>query len=99
CDVELAHGATAPSRNDRRSSGTTSSGSKNSLVPSPSQVGQAPYGLLNENRRGSISGMVKPETGQANLAEKMICSSRSAFSAMAMPSASLSAVSNESARR
>ena len=41
-------------------------------VPSPSQVGQAPNGLLNENSRGSISGMVKPETGQANFAEKMM---------------------------
>jgi hypothetical protein len=29
---------------------------------------------LNENRRGSISSMVKPDTGQANFAEKMILS-------------------------
>ena len=41
------------------------------VTPSPSQAGQAPNGLLNEKRRGSISGMVKPETGQANLAEKV----------------------------
>ena len=33
--------------------------------PSPSQSGQAPKGALNENSRGSISGMVKPLTGQA----------------------------------
>ena len=33
---------------------------------------QAPEGELNENSRGSISGMVKPETGQANFSEKMI---------------------------
>jgi hypothetical protein len=26
---------------------------------------------LKENRRGSISSMVKPETGQANFSEKM----------------------------
>jgi hypothetical protein len=38
-------------------------------VPRPSQVGQAPCGLLNENSRGSISEMVKPETGQANFSE------------------------------
>jgi hypothetical protein len=44
----------------------TSSGSIFSSKPRPSQVGQAPNGLLNENSRGSISGMVKPETGQAN---------------------------------
>jgi hypothetical protein len=44
-------------------------GSMAQLVPSPSQVGQAPKGLLNENSRGSISSMVKPETGQANFSE------------------------------
>ena len=38
-------------------------------LPSPSQVGQAPNGLLKENSRGSISGMVKPDTGQANFSE------------------------------
>ena len=38
----------------------------------PPQVGQAPNGLLNENSRGSISAMVKPETGQAKLDEKVM---------------------------
>src|SRR3954471_20488661 len=52
--------------------GTTSSGSNSSFSPSPSQAGQAPWGALNENRRGSISAMVKPETGQANFSEKTI---------------------------
>jgi hypothetical protein len=69
------------------------------LVPSPSQDGQAPNGLLNENSRGSISGIVKPETGQANFAEKIVCSPLSASSVSAMPSARPSAVSNESASR
>jgi hypothetical protein len=50
------------------------------LVPSPSQEGQAPNGLLNENSRGSISGIVKPDTGQANFAEKIVSSPVSAFS-------------------
>ncbi len=40
------------------------------LVPSPSHSGQAPKGLLKEKSRGSISEMVKPETGQANFSEK-----------------------------
>ena len=40
-------------------------------TPSPPQAGQAPNGLLNENSRGSISGMVKPDTGQANFSEKI----------------------------
>jgi hypothetical protein len=73
-------------------------------VPSPSQTGQAPNGLLNENSRGSISGMVKPETGQANFSEKISRGAPSsvdlsANSAKAMPSASFSAVSKLSARR
>ena len=77
-------------------------------MPSPSQAGQAPKGLLKENSRGSISSMVKPETGQANFSEKMMrswvsadlwpvpggdSSGWSANSATAMPSASFSAVS------
>ena len=85
-------------------------------MPSPSQDGQAPKGLLKENSRGSISGMVKPETGQANFSENtmrscvsfLFCSTApasagsfglSANSAMAMPSASCSAVSRLSASR
>jgi hypothetical protein len=68
-------------------------------VPRPSQDGQAPKGLLKENRRGSISSMVKPETGQAKRAEKVWRSPLSAFSVKARPSASSSAVSKLSARR
>jgi hypothetical protein len=74
--------------------------------------------LLNENSLGSISSMVKPDTGQAKRSEKVSrscvsffdllalsaevsarASGRSANSAMASPSASLSAVSSESASR
>jgi hypothetical protein len=67
------------------------------LTPRPSQTGQAPNGLLNENSRGSISLIVKPETGQANFSEKVIRrgswpSSAVAHSATAMPSARPSAV-------
>ena len=50
--------------------GTTRSGSNSSFSPSPSQAGQAPCGALKLNSRGSISAMVKPETGQANFSEK-----------------------------
>ena len=80
-------------------SGTTRSASKASFAPRPSQTGQAPNGLLNENRRGSISLMVKPETGQANFSENssrrgsVSPSSSVAHSATAMPSARRSAVS------
>jgi len=54
---------------------------------------------LKENSRGSISSMVKPETGQANLEEKVIRSPVSAFSAKHNPSARPSAISTESANR
>src|SRR4051794_8865282 len=56
----------------RNSLGTTSSGSNSSFSPSPSQAGQAPCGALKLNSLGSISAMVKPETGQANFSEKVI---------------------------
>ena len=41
--------------------------------------GHAPAGALNENSRGSISSMVKPETGQAKRDEKMMRSCVSFF--------------------
>ena len=104
-EADLPHGAIAPSLKDLSVSGTTSAGSIFSCSPSPSHAGHAPNGLLNENSRGSISGMVKPETGQANLAEKVsrLGSSPSftlsANSATAIPSARPSAVSKLSASR
>ena len=54
--LRRSHGSIAPSRSDSSSSGTIRSGSKNILAPMPSQAGQAPAGLLNENSRGVISG-------------------------------------------
>ena len=61
----------------------SSSGSIARWLPSPSQAGQAPNGLLKENSRGSISGMVKPETGQANFSEKRMRSCVSFFDLLA----------------
>ena len=51
------------------------------MAPRPSQAGQAPCGELKEKRRGSISSMVKPLTGQAKREEKTVRSPLSAFSA------------------
>jgi hypothetical protein len=67
--VERAHGAIA------RATGASLSGMTRSVsifcsTPRPPHAGQAPNGLLNENSLGSISGIVKPETGQANFSEK-----------------------------
>src|SRR5438270_13284888 len=98
-------------------SGTTRSASIRCSTPKPPQAGQAPNGLLNENSRGSISGRLNPDTGQANLSEKtMRCplpaarrpaderdgadgGGASASAAIAIPSASLRAVSKDPARR
>ena len=88
------------------SSGTTRAASMRISWPMPPQVGQAPNGLLNENSRGSISAIVKPETGQANFDEKVmrfglavLAASRRPIRSRAMPSARSSAVSRESDRR
>src|SRR3982751_3935802 len=52
-------------------SGMTRSASICCSTPRPPQAGHAPNGLLNENSRGSISGIVKPDTGQAKRSEKI----------------------------
>src|SRR5271156_550205 len=67
----------APLRSVRSLSEMTRSASMCCSTPRPPHFGQAPNGLLNENSRGSISGMVKPDTGQANFSEN---TSRSAVS-------------------
>ena len=67
--LTLRQGAIAPWRSASFGLGTTSVSSTLSSEPRPPQTGQAPNGLLNENSLGSISAMVKPETGQANLDE------------------------------
>ena len=51
----------APSFSDSDGSGTISSGSISICEPSPVQRGQAPCGELNENIRGSSSGIEVPQ--------------------------------------
>src|SRR5574344_1201605 len=70
----LDHGAIAPLRIDRFSSGITKSGDIFNLNPSPSHSEQAPNGELNENKLGSILGTENPETGHAKSCEKRISS-------------------------
>ena len=55
-------------------------------VPSPLHSGQAPYGLLNENSRGSTSGYENPSCGHDNVAD--IKNSRSAFASSVIVSKS-----------
>ena len=68
--VVLAHGSIAPSA-ILFSLGITKFGSTFNLIPIPSHSSQAPNGLLNENNLGSISSIVKPLSGHANLVEKI----------------------------
>src|SRR5215831_15631544 len=67
-----AHGASAPSFNDRAGFGTSRSGSISSREPIPPHSGQAPYGLLNENMRGDTSGNEMPHSAHASFSEKVM---------------------------
>src|SRR5204863_2358666 len=96
------HGATAPSSIVRSGSGTASSGSASRWVPSPSHVGHAPYGELNEKFRGASSSNDSPQNVHASDWEKLTISSEPSCCTTAIeatPSASCSAVSMESATR
>src|SRR5512135_33624 len=57
--------AIAPSLIESVGSGTSRSGSTRGTAPRPEQPGHAPYGELNEKRRGVISGSDVPQSGQA----------------------------------
>src|SRR5919106_5218933 len=94
-------GPMAPSLTERSTSGTTSSGSTSSLVPSPSQVVQAPYGELNEKLRGANSSKYRPSYVQASFSENVTSSSLPSVctASAASPSESSRAVSTESATR
>jgi len=58
-------GARAPASSERSGSAISLSGSTPIRLPSPEQAGQAPYGLLNEKRRGVISASPVPQRAQA----------------------------------
>src|SRR5690625_7920629 len=81
--------------NDKFLSGTTKSKSTSNFVPNPSQVGQAPNGLLNENNLGSISSIEKPQIGHAWCSLNNN-SSEPITSTIAFPSPSFNAASKES---
>src|SRR2546427_8051320 len=69
-----AQGAMAPSSMERSSFGTISSGSTSSRVPSPSQVGQAPYGELNEKFLGASSSKEIPAYMHGSVSLKLTTS-------------------------
>ena len=57
----MDQGRIAPSLSVSDGSGTISSGSISICEPSPVQRGQAPWGELKENIRGSSSGIEVPQ--------------------------------------
>ena len=61
-------GAIAPAASDNESSGTMRCGSKSHVAPRPWHALHAPCGELNENARGVTSGMLTPQSGQAQSA-------------------------------
>ncbi len=71
---------------------------KKPMVPRPLQLGHAPYGELNEKRRGSTSGNDVPSFGQINFDERVF-SVLSGDSISMRPSDSWSACSIASAKR
>src|ERR1019366_1909404 len=56
--LRRSQGSIAPSRRQRSASTITRSGSKYMVAPMPSQVGQAPAGLLNETKLGQAHATV-----------------------------------------
>src|SRR5687768_186002 len=97
-DDVLAHGPIAPSDTDSSGSATISSGSTSRRVPSPAQVGHAPYGVLNENIRGAGSSKESPQLMHAKSWEKA-CGLPPSGSTIATPPARPIAVSSESLSR
>jgi len=71
---------------DKLLSGIIKSGSTSILKPKPWQVGQAPNGELKEKSLGSISGSEIPQTGHANLEEKIFSSFESTKTIFTSPS-------------
>ena len=91
----------APSASERDSSVIIRDLSKNCFWPRPSQVAQAPAGLLKENSLGSSSAILWPHFEQANSDENTnsLSSAPSILVTIAIPSAIWTAVSKLSARR
>src|SRR5690554_16684 len=99
--LRLSQPRIAPSPMVRDSFCTTKLGSKYCLIPNPSQLAQAPAGLLNENKRGSNSDKLYPQCGQEKREEnnKGSASSLSISATSTKPLLNSTQVSNDSAKR
>ena len=95
---KLEPGPRPPSSSGFDGSAITFTGSNVQVLPTPLQVSHAPYGLLNENERGSSCGMLVPSFGQASFSEYRR-SAPSTTATITSPSAHLSAVCIEFSSR
>ena len=95
---EPAPGPRPPSSSGLEGSTITLAGSNAHLLPSPWHSSQAPYGLLNENERGSSCGTLVPHSVQASFCEYRR-SSPFTTAISTSPPASLVAVSMDASRR
>src|SRR5262249_23595448 len=91
-------GPNPPSSKGFDQSFTILAGSKSNLLPKPWHSGQAPYAELKENERGSSTGTLIPQSGQANFSEYS-CSSPPTTATCTSPPASFIAVANDCSRR
>ena len=96
--AEVDPGPSPPSKSGRDQSATTFAGSKSYFDPSPLHAGQAPYGELKLNERGSSCGTEMPHSLHASFSENT-CSVPSTTDTLTKPCASLSAVARDCASR
>src|ERR1700736_5309109 len=89
--AEPEPGPRPPSKSGRVQSTMTLAGSKSYFEPRPLQAGQAPYGELKLNDRGSSCGTETPQSGQANFSENT-WSLPPTMETVTSPAASFSAV-------
>src|SRR3974390_1146887 len=76
----------------------TFAGSKSYFDPNPLHAGQAPYGELKLNERGSSCGTDSPQSGQASFSENT-CSLPPTTATVTSPCASFSAVAIDCSSR
>src|SRR6266581_4474599 len=91
-------GPKPPSKSGRDQSLMIFDGSKSYFEPSPLHAGQAPYGELKLNERGSSTGTEIPHSGHASFSEN-VCSFPPTTATVTSPLASFSAVAMDCSRR
>src|SRR5438034_2678695 len=91
-------GPSPPSKSGRDQSLIIFDGSKSYFEPRPLHAGQAPYGELKLNERGSSTGTEIPQSGHASFSEN-VCSLPPTMATVTSPLASLSALAIDCSSR